>query len=167
MRPNKRTTTYSTHETFAELLRSPSKVSLPLTSGADPESSSARGKFFFYSASRAANWKLEKKGTAIFQSTGRLMDDELPAGVRSNHVYQSPHFKPHSSFNYWNDLNHNQSVRNKWDNKSSSADLIEDFDIISGRKLVPAKSTTSDLISMRSEAPVKHLETSMVTSFNP
>lgn len=97
------------------------------------------------------------------------MEDELPNGSRSNHVYQSPHFKPNSSYNYWNDLNHNQSVRNKWENKSSNASLIEDFDIISGRKLFPMKNanSVSDLISMRSEAPVKHLETSMVTSFNP
>jgi hypothetical protein len=58
--------------------------------------------------------------TAIFSSTGRLSEGRAPNGYRSNHVYNSPHYKPNSSFNFWNDLTLNQATRNKWDNKSAN-----------------------------------------------
>jgi hypothetical protein len=56
-----------------------------------------------------------KGGTAIFQSVGRLSESKVPCGSRSNHVYNSPNFKPSSTFNFWNDLTLNQTTRNKWD----------------------------------------------------
>jgi hypothetical protein len=60
------------------------------------------------------------KGAAMFLSAGRLSDGMAPHGSRMNHVYNSPHFKPHSSFNFWNDLHLNQSTRNKWENQSAT-----------------------------------------------
>ncbi len=77
----------------------------------------------YHSASRRV--KSNRGGTAIFQSVGRLSDNKMPSGSRSNHVYTSPNFKPSSTFNFWNDLTLNQTTRNKWDNKSVTINLTE------------------------------------------
>jgi hypothetical protein len=64
-------------------------------------------------------------GSAVFQSQGRLSDDRKPSGSRSNYIFSSPHYKPNSSFNFWNDITLNHTMRNKWENKSLNDN--EDF----------------------------------------
>ena len=97
----------------------------------------------------------KRRGTAIFQSVGRLTEDQAPSGSRSNHIYNSPHFKPNSSYNFWNDLTLNQSTRNKWELQSST--INADYNPLGngGPKVETAiglKSmggSTSDLLSLR------------------
>jgi hypothetical protein len=90
---------------------------------------------------------VKRRGTAIFQSVGRLMDDQVPSGSRSNHIYSSPHFKPNSSYNFWNDLTLNQYTRNKWEHTSfNPGEDNAKVEVALGFKTI---RSTSDLISLQ------------------
>jgi hypothetical protein len=102
----------------------------------------------------AQRHQLHRGGTAIFQSVGRLSEDQAPHGSRSNHIYNSPHFKPSSSFNFWNDLTLNQTTRNKWEQQSATIDLNGPIERTGGGNDgngmgLKSVASTSDLISLR------------------